>query len=59
MTGFISRSPAELIRHKRDGGPLTDAEIAGVVAGIVDGSMSAAQVAAFAMAVYFRGMTRD
>jgi thymidine phosphorylase len=52
-------SPAELIRRKRDGAALTDAEIAGVVAGIVDGSMSAAQVAALAMAVYFRGMTRD
>ena len=29
------------------------------MAGIVDGSVSDAQVAAFAMAVYFRGMTRD
>ena len=29
------------------------------MAGIVDGSVSEGQVAAFAMAVYFRGMTRD
>jgi thymidine phosphorylase len=58
VTGF-SRTPAELIRRKRDGEALTDAEIASVVAGIVDGSISEAQVAAFAMAVYFQGMTRD
>ena len=51
--------PAELIRHKRDGGILSDGEIACLVAGIVDGSMSDGQVAAFAMAVYFRGMTCD
>jgi thymidine phosphorylase len=50
-------APAELIRHKRDGGILSDAEIAALVAGITDGSMSEGQVAAFAMAVYFRGMT--
>ena len=49
--------PAELIRHKRDGGVLSASEIGALVAGIADGSMSDAQVAAFAMAVYFRGMT--
>ena len=52
-------APAELIRHKRDGGVLSAGEIDALVAGIVDGSMSDAQVAAFAMAVYFRGMTRE
>jgi thymidine phosphorylase len=51
-------APAELIRRKRDGATLGDAEIADLVAGIVDGSMSDAQVAAFAMAVFFRDMTR-
>jgi thymidine phosphorylase len=50
-------STAELIRRKRDGGTLTDAEIAGLVKGITHGALSDAQVAAFAMAVYFRGMT--
>jgi thymidine phosphorylase len=50
--------PAELIRRKRDGATLTEAEIADLVAGIVDGSMSDSQIAAFAMAVYFRDMTR-
>jgi thymidine phosphorylase len=49
--------PAELIRHKRDGGILSAREIEALVMGIVDGSMSDGQVAAFAMAVYFRGMT--
>jgi thymidine phosphorylase len=48
---------AELIRHKRDGGVLSESEIAGLVAGITDGSMSEGQVAALAMAIYFRGMT--
>jgi thymidine phosphorylase len=55
----VSCSPGELIRRKRDGAILTEAEIAGLVAGIVDGSVSDGQVAAFAMAVYFRGMTRE
>ena len=49
---------AELIRRKRDGALLSDEAIATLVAGIVDGSVSDAQIAAFAMAVYFRGMTR-
>ena len=52
-------SPAELIRRKRDGATLSEAEIAGVVQGIVDGSVSEGQIAAFAMAVYFRGLTRE
>jgi thymidine phosphorylase len=49
---------AELIRRKRDGAPLSDEAISALVAGIVDGSVGDAQIAAFAMAVYFRGMTR-
>jgi thymidine phosphorylase len=53
----VAASPAELIRHKRDGGILSEREIQSLVAGITDGSMSEGQVAAFAMAVYFRGMT--
>jgi thymidine phosphorylase len=51
-------TPAELIRRKRDGEVLSDADIADLVDGIVDGSMSDSQVAAFAMAVFFRDMTR-
>ena len=50
-------APAELIRRKRDGAILADEDIAGLVVAIVDGSMSDGQIAALAMAVYFRGMT--
>lgn len=48
--------PQEIIRKKRDGQPLTEAEIRFMVAGITDGSVSEGQIAAFAMAVFFRGM---
>lgn len=50
--------PQEVIRAKRDGRALTDHEIESFVAGITDGSISEGQAAAFAMAVFFRGMTR-
>jgi thymidine phosphorylase len=49
---------AELIRAKRDGAALAEEDIRRLVAGIVDGSVSDGQAAAFAMAVYFRGMSR-
>lgn len=51
--------PQELIRRKRDGGTLTGAEIAALVAGLTDGSVSEGQIAAFAMAVFFRGLDLD
>ena len=57
MTG--RDSAAELIRKKRDGALLSEAAISHLVAGIADGSVSDAQIAAFAMAVFFRGMTRS
>ena len=50
--------PQEVIRAKRDGRALADQEIAFFVAGITDGSIGEGQAAAFAMAVFFRGMTR-
>lgn len=49
--------PQEIIRRKRDGHELTDGEIAFIARGIADRSLSEGQVAAFAMAVFFRGMT--
>lgn len=49
--------PQEIIRRKRDGHALSTDEIAFVVRGINDGSLSEGQVAAFAMTVFFRGMT--
>jgi thymidine phosphorylase len=51
-------TPAEVIRTKRDGQALNDAQIAAFVAGLVDRSWSEGQVAALAMAVVLRGMTR-
>ena len=50
--------PQEVIRAKRDGRALTDQEIAFFVAGITDDSIGEGQAAAFAMAIFFRGMTR-
>jgi thymidine phosphorylase len=47
----------ELIRRKRDGGELTPEELAFLVRGISDGSVSDAQVGALAMAVVVRGMS--
>ncbi|WP_448190671.1 thymidine phosphorylase [Azospirillum sp. sgz301742] len=48
--------PQEIIRKKRDGQPLTAGEIGAFVQGITDGSVTEGQAAAFAMAVFFRGM---
>jgi thymidine phosphorylase len=50
------RHPAELIRRKRDGHTLAEAEIARLVGGIADGSLSDAQVGALAMAFFLHGM---
>jgi thymidine phosphorylase len=51
--------PQEIIRRKRDGGALSEAEIGFFVRGLTGGSISEGQVAAFAMAVFFRGMSMD
>ncbi|UYN95556.1 MAG: thymidine phosphorylase [Enhydrobacter sp.] len=51
--------PQELIRRKRDGHELSAQEIAFIVRGIHDGSLSEGQVAAFAMTVFWRGMTTE
>ncbi len=50
---------SEIIRKKRDGKALSAQEISAMVAGISDNSASEGQVAAFAMAVFFQGMTPD
>lgn len=49
----------EIIRKKRDGGTLSEAEIGFIVKGITDNSVSEGQIAAFAMAVFFQDMTLD
>ena len=50
--------PAEIIRTKRDGHALSEAQVQAFVQGLVDGSWSEGQVAALAMAVLLRGMGR-
>ena len=51
--------PQEIIRKKRDGLALTRTEIEAMVKGVTDESVSEGQVAAFAMAVFFQGMTME
>jgi thymidine phosphorylase len=51
--------PQEIIHKKRLGKPLDPAEIEFMVRGLTHNSVSEGQVAAFAMAVIFRGMERD
>src|SRR5947209_6073705 len=47
----------DLIQKKRNGGELLEAEVRWLVAGFVHGEIPDAQMAAFLMAVYFRGMS--
>jgi thymidine phosphorylase len=51
--------PQELIRRKRDGASLKRDDVKAFIAGLTSGSVSEGQVAAFAMAVFFRGMSRE
>ena len=48
--------PAELIQRKRDGGELSDEELVELVLGYARGEIPDYQLAAFCMAVYFRGL---
>ncbi len=52
-----TRLPQEIIAAKRDGGVLSGDEIGAFIAGLTHGRVSEGQAAAFAMAVYFNGMT--
>ncbi len=49
--------PAELIQRKRDGGELAADELSELVLGYVAGEVPDYQMAAFCMAVYFRGLS--
>jgi thymidine phosphorylase len=49
----------EIIRKKRDGGSLAAGEIDALIEGLTTGAVSDGQAAAFAMAVFFRGLTLD
>ena len=47
----------DLIEKKRDGGVLTDDEIRFIIRGFTDGSIPDYQMSAWAMAVFYKGMT--
>src|SRR5271167_382390 len=51
--------PQEIIRLKRDGEALSAGEIGDFIAGLTSGAVTEGQAAAFAMAIFFRGMTID
>ena len=50
--------PQEIIRKKRDGFALDDADIAAFVRGVASDEVSEGQIAAFTMATFLNGMTR-
>jgi thymidine phosphorylase len=52
------RLPQEIIRDKRDGRTLAESDIADFIGGLAAGKISEGQAAAFAMAIFFRGMNR-
>jgi thymidine phosphorylase len=51
--------PQEIIRAKRDGETLSAGEIGDFIAALASGAVTEGQAAAFAMAIYFRGMSLD
>ena len=55
----MSYLPQEIIRRKRDGETLSREEIEFFITGLSDESIGEGQVAAFAMAVFFQGLSMD
>ncbi len=51
--------PQEIIRQKRNGAILSAANIDGFIGALARGELAESQIGAFAMAVWFRGMTRE
>ncbi len=51
--------PQEFIRKKRDNKPLSKEEIDEFIAGVMDGTVANEHISAFAMAVYFNGMSLE
>jgi len=51
--------PQEIIRSKRDGKALSAEEISSFIVALTKDEITEGQAAAFAMAVFFRGMSRD
>ncbi|MBV9569305.1 MAG: thymidine phosphorylase, partial [Hyphomicrobiales bacterium] len=55
----IFHLPQEIIRAKRDGLQLSPQDIARFIEGLTDGKVTEGQAAAFAMAVFLKGLTLD
>jgi pyrimidine-nucleoside phosphorylase len=55
----VPPSLVELIAHKRDGHPLAEGDITRLVSAFGTGDLADYQMAAFLMAVFFRGMSVD
>ncbi len=55
----VTLIPQEIIRRKRDGEILSQDDIGRFVEGITDGRVADSQISAFAMAVFFNGMSPD
>ena len=51
--------PQEIIKRKRDGETLSITEIEGFIGALARNELAESQIGAFAMAVWFRGMTRE
>jgi len=51
--------PQEIIRRKRDGGELDAPDIRSFIDALAAGRLSEGQIGAFAMAVWFKGMSRE
>ena len=51
-------TPVEIIRKKRLGAELSNAEIAAFVRGVVDGTFADYQISALLMAICIQGMTK-
>lgn len=49
--------PQRIIEHKRDGGSVEPADLRAFLRAFLDGEVSEAQMAAFLMAVFFRGLS--
>lgn len=57
MSGAEPYTAVDLIRIKRDGGVLTDGQIDWLIDAYTRGSVHDEQMAAMAMAIYFRGLS--
>ncbi len=51
--------PQEIIRRKRNGGTLSEEDIQSFINALATGQLSEGQIGAFAMAVWFKGMSRE